>query len=163
MPGAYENHFNPRSPRGERRHTLVLSRTRVPHFNPRSPRGERLRNTRAAGTAFSISIHAPRGGSDKSEIRITACRNQNFNPRSPRGERLPCYSPMIGWRKFQSTLPAGGATNTGAYSLTGNQDFNPRSPRGERRTHLSAGAGENLISIHAPRGGSDQVRYHKVE
>jgi len=34
-------HFNPRSPRGERRYTKRVAQTSG-HFNPRSPRGERL-------------------------------------------------------------------------------------------------------------------------
>ena len=54
--------FNPRSPRGERRHHLRVC-IRSFHFNPRSPRGERLTWADVAG--------------------LTA----NFNPRSPRGER----------------------------------------------------------------------------
>ena len=57
------------------------------HFNPRSPHGERL-------AARSVMYHAP----------------QYFNPRSPHGERLF----LAQWRtrtgRFQSTLPARGAT-----------------------------------------------------
>ena len=59
--------------------------------------------------AVTISIHAPRGGSDQ----LRACgyrRTTNFNPRSPRGER----------RSFQILRRQ-------------KRYFNPRSPRGERR------------------------------
>ena len=79
---------------------------------------------------------------------------------------------------FQSTLPAGGATKYRWYQRPGQRHFNPRSPRGERlftlreianaeifQSTLPAGGAtrnaqintitESLISIHAPRGGSD--------
>ena len=65
--------------------------------------------------------------------------------------------------RFQSTLPAGGATNTGAYSLTGNQDFNPRSPRGERPEKPCPDDPEEVFQSTLPAGGATQVRYHKVE
>ena len=102
-----------------------------------------------------ISIHAPRGGSD----RISAAHSFRFwnsNPRSPWGERhgqddilriyhtISIHAPRGGsdWRGldadqgqrvFQSTLPVGGATGRWYYS-----------------------GGQLDISIHAPRGGSDQ-------
>ena len=57
-----------------------------------------------------ISIHAPRTGSD-TPLQNTQRGQRNFNPRSPHGER-PC--PLLTWRqlsgRFQSTLPARGAT-----------------------------------------------------
>ena len=106
---------------------------------------------------LSISIHAPRGGSDDSRTagrtlgddfnprspwgerlqpRKRLCRSPHFNPRSPWGER-----PLIGFHltfalSFQSTLPVGGAT-------------------AERQAAIAA----SLISIHAPRGGSDWQTY----
>ena len=57
----------------------------------------------------------------------------NFNPRSPHGERQE--RPMI-----QAMVVA---------------HFNPRSPHGERLFPISAAYGAQLISIHAPRTGSD--------
>ena len=56
-------HFNPRSPRGERRRPAPRTHPR-PYFNPRSPRGERLRRRSWPSGRSSISIHAPREGSD---------------------------------------------------------------------------------------------------
>ena len=78
---------------------------------------------------------------------------------------------------FQSTLPARGATSSTFADLLGSAHFNPRSPHGERprisctrcgttlfqSTLPARGATENLlhtvrdyiISIHAPRTGSD--------
>ena len=124
--------FNPRSPRGERRaagqhrqqHTLFQSTlpargatmplktvcTTLKNFNPRSPRGERL----VAGVRLldgqSISIHAPREGSDRTD----------FGEYGRRGV-------------FQSTLPARGATPASSEPCFLPSHFNPRSPRGERR------------------------------
>ena len=82
-----------------------------PHFNPRSPHGERrpLKRGRAL--------------------------RDYFNPRSPHGERLGAYNTFYTARKFQSTLPARGAT----------------SPRG-------VPGSLQRISIHAPRTGSDKRR-----
>ena len=102
-----------------------------------------------------ISIHAPRGGSDP-RVPDGFIRPSDFNPRSPWGERqaawlsLPVpeyFNPRSPWGErqqrfvdeylidlFQSTLPVGGATLT--------RDVVWRIWR---------------ISIHAPRGGSDQV------
>ena len=56
------------------------------HFNPRSPHGER-RERRRTALQSAISIHAPRTGSDK-EVNIYGAVYQHFNPRSPHGERL---------------------------------------------------------------------------
>mgnify|MGYP006914562963 CR=1 FL=1 len=56
----------------------------------------------------------------------------NFNPRSPHGERP------------QSVRCSLRATN-----------FNPRSPHGERPFRHRVRATQHLISIHAPRTGSD--------
>ena len=47
-----------------------------------------MRFTKIPETTFSISIHAPREGSDLHTIRAFSER-ANFYPRSPRGER-PC-------------------------------------------------------------------------
>ena len=78
-----------------------------------------------------ISIHAPRGGSD--DYHATVCRLfRYFNPRSPWGERPASDIPSSSPRKFQSTLPVGGATFC-----------------------CVRFSGKVLISIHAPRGGSD--------
>ena len=80
--------------------------------------GERFQSTLPVGgatygsitqaEAVTISIHAPRGGSDV-EVYRNAIRGVDFNPRSPWGERrLPRKRP---------------------YLLL---NFNPRSPWGER-------------------------------
>ena len=56
-------HFNPRSPCGERPSVDLRAETHT-HFNPRSPCGERHQSETLQVSAFFISIHAPRVGSD---------------------------------------------------------------------------------------------------
>ena len=148
----FRNHFNPRSPWGERL-LPALHRPTQEHFNPRSPWGERLGRIYFICQANNISIHAPRGGSDK-QLTARSIRTTNFNPRSPWGERRTLYKTPDHRLLFQSTLPVGGAT---VLFVAGNQnsgfqstlpvggatwddggrnkrvcDFNPRSPWGER-------------------------------
>ena len=82
-----------------------------------------------------ISIHAPRVGSDDIAEQCYNIAKLNFNPRSPCGER-PSDTTVSGRQssRFQSTLPVWGAT------------------------HISFGYRQGgLISIHAPRVGSDAV------
>ena len=125
-------YFNPRSPHGER-HSIRMHLYDCNHFNPRSPHGERpspAENTlpsksisihapRTGSDRFPlaqgaqgvlISIHAPRTGSDRGTRPSCASDSPHFNPRSPHGERPRCTS-----------RPHCAA------------DFNPRSPHGERR------------------------------
>ena len=59
-------------------------------------------------------------------------RLPNFYPRSPRGERRGVFLSACNYSRFLSTLPARGATWGGRPPLAG-----------------------NIISIHAPREGSD--------
>ena len=78
-----------------------------------------------------ISIHAPRVGSDYGFTRfVEPC--SDFNPRSPCGER----------RKY-------------LHIFFTKPNFNPRSPCGERLTKEIGPIGFGIISIHAPRVGSD--------
>ena len=78
-----------------------------------------------------ISIHAPRTGSDTPSAAGSSGL-EYFNPRSPHGER----------RKV---------SNQDGLSF----DFNPRSPHGERHCAPFMDMGKSVISIHAPRTGSD--------
>ena len=124
----------------------------------------------------TISIHAPRTGSDTIAPE-SAIIYLYFNPRSPHGERrfviadcapnaaISIHAPRTGsdvlllshWKyclQFQSTLPARGATTGCPPTMTTPSDFNPRSPHGERRQEARR-KGVHDISIHAPRTGSD--------
>ena len=62
-------------------------------------------------------------------------------------------------KKFLSTLPARGATVNVLSARSNSTYFYPRSPRGER-LHTSCNvACSMVISIHAPREGSDRGTY----
>ena len=122
--------FNPRSPWGERlfRHLHVRNYKK---FQSTLPVGGATKARLSREKLLSISIHAPRGGSD-SWWKSLSYSGRNFNPRSPWGERL-------------------GLT----HSNTRTADFNPRSPWGERLGWFTELSPADEISIHAPRGGSD--------
>ena len=125
--------FNPRSPWGERP-TLSDEWIREDAFQSTLPVGGATRYCRIPYHARRISIHAPRGGSDAGKWYLDN-HYYYFNPRSPWGERLERENRLQQGQEFQSTLPVGGAT-------MGKQ---------------VVGLGFNVISIHAPRGGSDVV------
>ena len=77
--------FNPRSPHGERRYLRAHGGC-ARNFNPRSPHGERQTWFTPLTFTQSISIHAPRTGSDE-DSASAFCSLWHFNPRSPHGER----------------------------------------------------------------------------
>ena len=133
----------------------------------------------AEALGYSISIHAPREGSDRPCAGRRCGREGYFYPRSPRGERPRSRS--SNWRTgaflstlpargatptlianipeilFLSTLPARGATTASRWRRSSPSNFYPRSPRGERLQHLAADQRVLDISIHAPREGSDEA------
>ena len=147
------DHFNPRSPRGERRRSLFLApsslvfQSTLPawgatstmavikwpsqYFNPRSPRGERPRAHRHA------------------------IRRYNFNPRSPRGERREPGYYDVDVSVFQSTLPAWGATADVGALAAGSTAFQSTLPAWGATLGLGQSRQRCAISIHAPRVGSD--------
>ena len=100
--------FNPRSPRGERHFTASRRKSKSEFQSTLPARGATFRLC-LCRDGISISIHAPREGSDDCFPKSVHPRAY-FNPRSPRGERLSWHKPAE-IRKFH---------------------FNPRSPRGER-------------------------------
>ena len=144
------------------------------NFNPRSPHGERRHYRRAEGNSKSISIHAPRTGSDrKANGNVTDLPYFNprsphgerrrqyqllserayFNPRSPHGER-PSQRLLKRSRRslFQSTLPARGATVRAVRAFRCCPYFNPRSPHGERQDAIPSVTGEKDFNPRSPHG-----------
>ena len=149
------------------------------NFNPRSPHGERPEQRRKAWALIGISIHAPRTGSDQLNADYQRARNE-ISIHAPRtGSDARIRPRLQGQQRFQSTLPARGATNSSFIARHIPANFNPRSPHGERQgrgkemkilnlefqsTLPARGATAKLlrqngveigISIHAPRTGSD--------
>ena len=149
--------FNPRSPRGERQNA-THSQVRHAMFQSTLPAWGATRVGQFSKGSWVVSIHAPRVGSDSPSTAANAV-HPSFNPRSPRGERSHAL--------LQELQPI--------------DSFNPRSPRGERpcggkleallwwfQSTLPAwGAtqgdggqpGQQHVSIHAPRVGSDRRRF----
>ena len=84
--------------------------------------------------------------------------NAHFNPRSPHGERHRLRKADGHGSRFQSTLPARGATNglNAAFNQCAFQSTLPA--RGATALGLEDG-GAKGISIHAPRTGSDGARH----
>ena len=146
------------------------------NFNPRSPDGERQDAVDATTAEQSISIHAPRMGSDapfehlhgRRSISIHAPRMGSdfpmstissivcdFNPRSPDGER-PAYRMRfeVHPNDFNPRSPDGERPSSSSL-VPVLWDFNPRSPDGERLADPLARLAFRGISIHAPRMGSD--------
>ena len=155
--------------------TSCTTYRRTLHFNPRSPHGERLmtshpssvasgfqstlpaRGATISGTPYKqtsdISIHAPRTGSDP--FSVPTCWNgTHFNPRSPHGERPALTAAVSSGEKFQSTLPARGATLRADGSKSGYTHFNPRSPHGERQVILIVWACASLFQSTLPARGA---------
>ena len=124
-------HFNPRSPHGERHLSQKFDSLPV-LFQSTLPAWGATERAARGGSRYTISIHAPRMGSDTARIRLTG-GSSYFNPRSPHGERqnepqfiidsyiISIHAPRMGsdlanrqqkkqFQIFQSTLPAWGAT-----------------------------------------------------
>ena len=125
------------------------------YFNPRSPHGERHNTNYSSRQAISISIHAPRTGSDQKR-RLRRQRRKIFQSTLPArgatasdadvrhfahisihaprtGSDIFCKSTPDSFAIFQSTLPARGATPwVFPFWKYPHRHFNPRSPHGER-------------------------------
>ena len=101
--------FNPRSPCGERPLRIINKLTGGICFNPRSPCGERLRFCMRAAHRISVSIHAPRVGSDA--ILGHGAEQTLVSIHAPRvGSDFKVNEMMGILPMFQSTLPVWGAT-----------------------------------------------------
>ena len=86
------------------------ARQSTSYFNPRSPCGERRRwvcMTRPSGTGFQSTL--PVWGATRPGDEAPG-GSRYFNPRSPCGERPGEPFQLLDWELFQSTLPVWGAT-----------------------------------------------------
>ena len=132
------------------------------HFNPRSPCGERPSYRSSALSRFSISIHAPRVGSDGTGLERLH-RKEVFQSTLPVWGATPMWWTRSNLKAaFQSTLPVWGATPIAGYS--GYDDSFQSTLPVWGATGLAAENGVILdISIHAPRVGSDVRLVHQKE
>ena len=80
----------------------------------------------------------------------------HFNPRSPHGERQQCAGLLQPFFAFQSTLPARGATQQ-PFMAEIVPLISIHAPRTGSDPLARACAGLVTISIHAPRTGSDSI------
>ena len=147
------------------------------NFNPRFPRGKRRSVTTNTQGFLRISIHASRGGSDIPQVGISFS-GRPISIHASRGGSDQALTLRLSRREeFQSTLPAGEATEysqkisdvetISIHASRGGSDcppgrilygicnFNPRFPRGKRLIKFFFCFIGNSISIHASRGGSD--------
>ena len=122
--------------RGATRTKIQIVVVGGPHFYPRSPRGERHFVTETATVLFPFLSTLPARGATSRSAPLSGSP-YHFYPRSPRGERQ--------WQGRHPCIPL-------AY-------FYPRSPRGERRIASAGISSSTIISIHAPREGSDAAYY----
>ena len=108
-----------------------IHRLKAIAFQSTLPARGATRRSRDGASVLTISIHAPRTGSDVI---------------------LPDSRPLP--KQFQSTLPARGATRVASLAFSYFDYFNPRSPHGERpycRTTSSPGKHFNPRSPHGER------------
>ncbi len=137
----------------------ALSWWRCRNFNPRSPDGERRRCGQSLSISFifqstlpgwgatlnrrqtrkhfgSISIHAPRMGSDPTHCPISRSRRY-FNPRSPDGERRRMELTKRRRTSYFNPRSPDGERLQSDFQTRPNTYFNPRSPDGERQFVVS--------------------------
>ena len=108
-------------------------------------------------SGYLISIHAPRVGSDLFQPLHFAPAH-DFNPRSPCGERLRCLQEGAVSNPFQSTLPVWGATIDLIEAQAAEIEFQSTLPVWGATRRIAQGQRQRVISIHAPRVGSDCIR-----
>ena len=175
-PAPSSHHFNPRSPCGERQ-CISSNRGHSRRISIHAPRVGSDSSSAVLPLSAIISIHAPRVGSDYNSIFITVyCLI--FQSTLPVWGATRTFTGWQNCKTFQSTLPVWGATSRQRRACKIWRDFNPRSPCGERRqTRRRSPARQRfqstlpvwgatfftalprvvrIISIHAPRVGSDQ-------
>ena len=125
--------FNPRSPNGERLFFQALICFTVT-ISIHAPRMGSDWYTSFFNALLHISIHAPRMGSDEDKPKLIEFYS-NFNPRSPNGERRRFEATAQHTRHFNPRSPNGERPCRELTKSIG-KNFNPRSPNGERPNQL---------------------------
>ena len=131
------------------------------NFNPRSPCGERQSKNIREKIPISISIHAPRAGSDRIEANAPKIPVIFQSTLPVRGATTCFHGSVYATDIISIHAPRAGSDNSYFFSPPAVYHFNPRSPCGERRRAPASRHRAKDISIHAPRAGSDQAERQK--
>ena len=124
------------------------------NFNPPTPRGVGLSPARPCMPSSRISIHPPREGWDRFQLR--GHQQQAISIHPPReGWDAEATRNMMRDTEFQSTHPARGGTARFVRCPFHQENFNPPTPRGVGRHAARRGRQSHRISIHPPREGWD--------
>ena len=173
--GMGADHFNPRSPHGERQDFGAFISMVLTFQSTLPARGATMTDPDGESYETFQSTLPARGATTRRTL--TPIITSNFNPRSPHGERLygylgtiPVYisihAPRTGsdicqlLADYDRPTISIHAPRTGSDLMALLQRrrltyFNPRSPHGERRSERRPVHDSQAISIHAPRTGSD--------
>ena len=143
-------HFNPRSPHGER-HTFRCWLLRLGIFQSTLPARGATRAAQHQQKCNLISIHAPRTGSDCSgkSAHLPCC---DFNPRSPHGERRTRFICSLPTQTISIHAPRTGSDQSQQPVELRLSYFNPRSPHGERPTRCDTLTSASYFNPRSPHG-----------
>ena len=147
------SYFNPRSPHGERRSTST-PRWSAPRFQSTLPARGATDAAREADEIARISIHAPRTGSDHLRRRAVLPADY-FNPRSPHGERPCTLADVVRGTAISIHAPRTGSDETGSSRSREAAKFQSTLPARGATVRRDVPPPCVAISIHAPRTGSD--------
>ena len=124
------------------------------NFNPRTPCGVRPRPAaRSRGTDY-ISIHAPRAGCDREQLRAKK-HLANFNPRTPCGVRLTRGNEPERISHFNPRTPCGVRHDQPQTVCPCQSKFQSTHPMRGATELITADDQTETISIHAPHAGCD--------
>ena len=116
----------------------------------------------AAGSCHpTISIHAPRTGSDVQRTLLSQIRVK-FQSTLPARGATNGASVLLMDSEFQSTLPARGATAVEQRTDLGAGYFNPRSPHGERQRFSNLSGMYKNFNPRSPHG-ERRLLYDRVD
>ena len=169
-----EEHFNPRSPHGERRLLSLLPRPSCEkfqptlpargatagsksvfyallYFNPRSPHGERRSGTRREKSRARFQPTLPARGATLGGVQYS--RENVFQPTLPaRGATVPASSAVSTTNYFNPRSPHGERPSGWLTWMVAMANFNPRSPHGERRPSLCTAFRAADFNPRSPHG-----------
>ncbi len=120
-------------------------------FNPRPPQGERPALPAPAHHTRTVSIHAPRKGSDLT-LTEQSSPPRRFNPRPPQGERLATADRAHDRPAGFNPRPPQGERLTLTEQSSPPRRFNPRPPQGERPRNFITTSSRCCFNPRPPQG-----------